>query len=264
MRVRKQLIFTLLFIVLLSPKVLCEELSWKEIKGDHFIVYYLGKDEFATNVMRKAEEYYNTIGNDLGYERRDNFWQWENRVKLYIYPTREQFLSGTAQQDWSHGFANYQKKEIRSYEWKEGFLESLLPHELTHLIFRDYVGFDGEIPVWLDEGVAQWQEPQKKAIVRQVMRQCLAAEQGYTFKDLMTIDIRTVSLASAVELFYIESASIIEFLVSKYGADQFIFFCRQLRDGKIMDEALRFAYPAEIRDVQQMEEKWKDYILGAL
>ena len=263
MQLRKRLFFALFLILTVNSIGFGQGLSWKEIKGDHFIVYYMGQDGFASNVLRKAEEYYSNIGDDLGYQRHSNFWQWENRVKIYIYPTREAFLKESGQQSWSHGYANYDQKEIGSYVWEEGFVESLLPHEITHLIFRDYVGFQGEIPVWLDEGVAQWQEPDKRAIVRQVMKQYLLTEKVYSFHDLMTIDIRNVTFAPSVQLFYVEAASIIDFFVSKYGTDQFTFFCRQLRDGKAIDEALRFAYPTEIRDINQMEEKWKEYILSA-
>ncbi len=262
MQVRKQIVFALLFILGISSDSFSEDVFWKEVKGDHFIVYYLGQDEFATNVSHKAEEYYSKISSDLGYQRYSNFWQWENRVKIYIYQTREEFLKRTGSQNWSHGYANYENKEIGSYVWETGFLEALLPHEITHLIFRDYVGLQGHVPIWLDEGVAQWEEPEKRAIVRQVMRDYLKAEKVFAFKDLMNLDIRNVSFAPSVQLFYVEAISIVDFLVSEFGADGFIFFCRQLRDGKAMDEALRFAYPTEIRDIKQMEEKWKDYILS--
>ena len=115
--------------------------DWKELKGDHFIIYYASEDKFPSEVLRKAESYYQQISSDLGYQRYSNFWQWENRVRIYVYPTREEFLTQTGQPNWSYGVANYTEKEIRSYLWSEGFMDALLPHEMTHLIFRDYVGF---------------------------------------------------------------------------------------------------------------------------
>ena len=214
-------------------------------------------------MLRKAEEYYKQIGDELGYARYSNFWQWDNRVKIYIYANQEEFLKATGRQKWSHGVADYEKKEIRSYVWKEGFLESLLPHEIAHLIFRDYVGFKGEIALWLDEGVAQWQEPAKRAIVKEAMKNALLQKKGYALKDLTEIDIRSVSYAPAVELFYIQAMSVIDFLINKQGSDVFIFFCRQLRDGKGLDEALKFTYPTSIRNLNELEEQWKEYILSA-
>ncbi|MFA7001611.1 MAG: peptidase MA family metallohydrolase, partial [Candidatus Omnitrophota bacterium] len=133
----------------------------------------------------------------------------------------------------------------------------------THLIFRDYVGFRGEVPVWLDEGVAQWQEPAKRGAVRQLMKFYFYDEKGYSLKNLTEIDVQNVRTKLAVDLFYTQSASVIDFLVTKYGGDRFVDFCRQLRDGKKMDEALPFAYPLQIRNLNELEEQWKQYILSA-
>ena len=209
-----------------------EQGVWKEVRGDHFIVFHSGEDSFAQEVLRKAEQYYKQIGEDLGYERRSGFWQWEHRAKIYIYKT------------------------------KEDFLEALLPHEITHLIFRDYVGFQGEVPIWLDEGVAQWEEPAKRKVVRSIMRFYLENGKGYSLEDLMSVDVRNMSARPAVEIFYVQAASIVDFLIAKYGSDSFIFFCRQLRDGKSIGAALPFAYPTQMRTVKEMEEKWKAYIQG--
>ena len=239
-----------------------EQGVWKEVRGDHFIVFHSGEDSFAQEVLRKAEQYYKQIGEDLGYERRSGFWQWEHRAKIYIYKTKEDFLKDSAKEEWSEGYANYTKKTIVSYEWKKDFLEALLPHEITHLIFRDYVGFQGEVPIWLDEGVAQWEEPAKRSVVRSVMRSFLETGRGYALEDLTTVDVRNISARAAVEIFYVEAASIVDFLIAKYGSDNFIFFCRQLRDGKSIGAALPFAYPTQMRTVKEMEEKWKAYIQG--
>ncbi len=233
---------------------------WKEIRGDHFIVYHSGEETFAREVLRRAEQYYKQIGEDLGYERRSSFWQWDKRVSIYIYKTREDFLKNSGGVEWSEGYADYTRKIIVSYEWKKDFLESLLPHEITHLIFRDYVGFQGEVPVWLDEGVAQWEEPAKRKVVRSVMRAYLKDGKGYSIDDLTNVNVRNISARPAIELFYVQAASIVDFLVSAYGSDSFVFFCRQLRDGKSIGAALPFAYPTQMRTVKEMEGKWKAYI----
>ena len=74
-----------------------------------------------------------------------------------------------------------------------------MPHEITHLIFRDYVGFQGEVPVWLDEGVAQWEEPAKRKVVRSIMRFYLENGKGYSLEDLMSVDVRNMSARPAFQ-----------------------------------------------------------------
>lgn len=238
--------------------------NWEELKGDHFIIFFFqGGDKFAKEVLKKAEKYYTQISADLGHERYSDFWQWDQRVKIYIYPTEEAYRKYPGSNPWSHGLADYSNREIRSYAWKEGFLEALLPHELTHLIFRDYVGFSGQIPLWLDEGVAQWEEPAKREIVKQAMQEVLKKGEALPLKTLTETDVRNWTDSGKVTAFYIQAMSIVDFLVTRFGAGDFIAFCRQLRDGKSFQEALMFSYPTAIRDLSDLEGKWKSYLADA-
>jgi len=234
--------------------------EWQALKSEHFIVYYTDNAKFTKEVSRKAEIYYKRIASELGYQRYSGFWTWDNRVKIYIHPTRKSFLSATKQPEWSEGVANYFKKEISSYARSEGFLDALLPHEMTHLIFRDYVGFTGEIPLWLDEGGAQWMEPRKRELVKMAVTRI--AEQGklLPLKKMMTLDIRTNTDSEFVGAYYVQAVSLVSYLATKHGAIRFTNFCRQLRDGKTVEEALIFVYPITIRSIEELEKKWVKYI----
>jgi len=261
-KITRTLKFSFLFWILyfLCTVPIANALEWKEIKSEHFIVYSVGDEKFAKDVSRQSETYYRKIASELGYQRYSGFWTWDRRVKIYIYPDRESFLKSTSQPEWSQGVANYTKKEISSYVWSEGFLDALLPHEMTHLIFRDYVGFKGEVPLWLDEGVAQWMEPRKREAVKAVIKKL--AEQGklLPLEKMMTLDIRQSSDNELVLNYYIQSVSLVSFLVTKYTAARFTNFCRQLRDGKSIIESLKFAYPISIRSVEELQEKWLKYV----
>ncbi|MBI2871032.1 MAG: hypothetical protein HYY14_04900 [Candidatus Omnitrophica bacterium] len=236
------------------------EPAWEEIKGDHFIVYHVGKDEFAKEVVREAERFYQRIADELGYERYSNFWQWENRVKIRIYPDRESFQSSLASPGWSEGLANYDTKEIISYAWHEGFIENLLAHEIAHLIFRDFVGFKGEVPLWLDEGVAQWMESTKRQILRENAKALLKQGELIPLRTLTSTDIRDKGKEDMVKVFYIQAAMVVGFLIEEHGSENFIELCRNLRDGKLLDEALKFAYPTTIRDLEDLEQRFRKYV----
>lgn len=253
---------TILFAmaILLAPAAVAEE--WAELKGDHFIIYYQTEDRFASEVLRKSESYYRKIGSDLGFTRYSNFWQWDNRVKIYIFPDHEGYRKATNEPAWSEGVVHYTKKEIRSYAWSKGFADALLPHEITHLIFRDYVGFKSDIPLWLDEGVAQWQEPAKRAVVRKTAKLNLNAGKVFPFDQMTSFSLGQRN-SDEIVAFYVQAASLVDFLIRQYGSDGFVTFCRQLRDGKSMNNALKFAYPTSIRNQNDLEEKWKKYILSA-
>ncbi|MCM8813475.1 MAG: hypothetical protein NC924_06030 [Candidatus Omnitrophica bacterium] len=256
--------------------------EWLQLRGDHFIVYYSPAHQRPAETSgKRAEAYYYSLAQELGYARYDNFWQWEKRVKIYLYPDRESYLQATRRPEWSQGCADYSRKSISTYVGGHDFLDTVLPHEIGHLIFRDYVGFTGDIPLWLDEGVAQWAEQAKKDERRALMRELVAQGVAVPLVRLTaanaqnlhaqvliavpaTVSAReqsgrivTVDNFSPVALFYLQAFSLVDFLIQSQGAAAFTGFCRQLRDGKKLDEALRFSYPLRIRSLEELEYQWR-------
>jgi hypothetical protein len=255
----------------------------KEIAGDHFIIVFTGNDSFPRDVAAKAEIYYSRIATDLGYPRYSEFWTWDNRVRIFIYPDHDSYIKATKQPAWSQGVADYRQKAIASYVWSKGFVESLLPHEMAHLIFRDFVGFKGEIPRWLDEGVAQWAEEDRRGQIKQMAREYYNNDTLLSITDMMKLDITRISETDKVYIrasrtkkgdqgvlflsagnlvgtYYLQAASLVGFLIERYGSYSFADFCRQLRDGKGLEESLRFAYPTKIRDLEDLEKLWREYL----
>ena len=250
----------------------------REFKTDHFVVQYpSGADEFSREAARQAEEYYRSIAEDLGYVRYDNFWRWDNRVRIIIYADHDAYLRATGRPAWSHGVADYTRKTIASYVWGTGFLDTLLAHEIAHLIFRDFVGFKGEVPLWLDEGVAQWTQKRRSGEYDGAMAQVKNAPVRLGLVEMMRLDIRalsadelvsfgagsqraTLSGAQMIRLYYAQALSVVEFLMQRYGTDRFVQLCRQLRDGRTLDEALPFVFPAQMRTLDEMETQWTAYV----
>lgn len=256
--------------------------DWQELKGEHFIVYFIQDKPFASNVLHKAEREYGRIATDLGYARYSNFWTWENRVKIYIYFDHRSFLEASGQPEWSHGMADYKSKKILGYAGSEEFLTSVIPHEIAHLVFRDFVGFKGEVPLWLDEGVAQWEENINRQWIKKIASEYLKKGTLLSIKDMMDLDVRLIkdtdkihlrstSLAgqpgiliidgkNLANLYYLQSASLVGFLIERYGSDKFTDFCRQLRDGKELEGALHSAYPVHFPGINELENKWVGYL----
>jgi hypothetical protein len=236
--------------------------EWEELKGDHFIVYYVADPAFAREVLRKAEYYYDRVARDLGYTRYGNFWKWERRCKILVFPDQEAYIRATGQPSWSIGSAHYDTKEVISYSGCQAFLDETLPHEIAHLIFRDFVGFESDIPGWLDEGVAQRQEASKQEVVDYYVWQLARARKLWPLEYLTRADPGMIQDPDEARTFYIQAASVVSFLIDKHGASSFIHLCRQLRDGKTLDEALQFTYPTKMRDLNELEEAWLAYVAG--
>jgi hypothetical protein len=257
--------------------------EWRENKSEHFIVNFIQDEKFAQDVLDAAEKDYRRIAYDLGYARYSEFWTWDKRVKIYIFSTREAFLKATGQPSWSEGMADYTNKQIVSYVWGKGFVESLLPHEIAHLVFRDFVGFQGDIPLWLDEGVAQWEEEAKRKEVKGLVQHYYDQDNLLLISDIMRLNIENLkgkqgvliratktkdgkdgvlflSANNLIEIYYLESVSLIGYLIEKFGSQSFSAFCRELRDGKSVEEALKIAYPLHIRSIAEFEAGWREYL----
>ena len=251
--------------------------------SDHFICYFTADEAFAKSVLEKAEVDYKRIASELGYPRYSEFWLWDKRVKIYIHPDKKSFLAATGQPAWSEGMADYINKEIVSYAWSEDFVESLLPHEMAHLIFRDFVGFKGEIPLWLDEGVAQWAEEAKRAEIKRRAEELYQEDSLIVFSDLMKLKIDRLkdidkvyirptitkdgekgivflSTENLVTTYYLEAVSVVGFLIEKYGSARFAGFCRDLRDGKALEDALKSSYSEFIHSTDELETAWRKYL----
>jgi len=239
-----------------------DSIAWKEEKGDHFIVYYTGSSSaFAKEVLYQAEKNYVRIADYFGYSRHSNFWTWENRVKIFIYPDPKAYMKTTQMPSWSKGMADYTEKYIATYVESETFLEDILPHEMAHLIFRDFVGFRGEVPLWLDEGAAQWAELNKRDYIQDLMRQYQKKHLVISLKEMMQIDIRKVTDDhKLIRLYYTQAASLVAFLIERFGIEPFAVFCRSLRDSATLDEALRSAYPGRVSNINELQAVWLEYL----
>lgn len=281
----KEVITALSMTMIFASPVLSIAQEWQKLKGEHFVVHFTPEQDrkFAREVLDKAESYYRHIASDLGYPRYSEFWTWDKRVNIYIYADHASFLAATGQPRWSQGMADYRNKRIVSFFWSKGFLESLLPHEMAHLIFRDFVGFEGEIPLWLDEGVAQWAEEAKRREMDFAVKQLFKKDALLSLEDMMKLDIRYITEKDRVYIrstrtkegdkgvvflsgdnlintYYLQSFSVVSFLINKYGSERFADFCRQLRDGKTIEGALKSAYPEHMRSFNELESMWREYL----
>lgn len=238
-------------------------LDWKLHKSHHVLVYYLGHEEFAKEVAKAAEDYYKDIADILDFPRYKDFWLWEKRAKIYLYKDRDSYLQYTGSPQWSGGCAYYDKREIHSFQDSPQFLDSILPHELTHLIFREFMGPGRQIPLWLDEGVACYQEKTKRMKATPAMKVLVEEGKHIPIETLAFMRLTKDIDSETAGIFYLEATSLVEFLIERFGRRRFGIFCRQLRDEKNLEEALTFAYPTAIRSLQDLERAWVEYVEGS-
>ncbi len=255
------IVFSFFFCLVIMASDLLAKASedWKEHKGYHFIIYY--KDvppDFIKSVEETAELYYQEITRNLGFTRYTG-WAWEDRAKIYIYANADDYVAAAKAGSWSHGAADWVKKEIHTYPAANGFFDSLLPHELGHIIFREFVGANPYIPRWLDEGVAMYQEKAKRWGVNQTVKKAIEENRFISLRDLSTINLQGVDDTTFINLFYDEAASVVYYLVTELGQFKFADFCRDLKAGKTLENALSSTY-MRFKNLDELNNAWMDYL----
>lgn len=224
-----------------------------------------GDEDQAHDILDHAEDYYRNIADDIGYSRYHNFWTWDDRVKIILFPDLQTYVQTTGQPPWSNGFASlyselFKSRIIVSFKGQQNFLDVILPHEITHLILHDFIGFDRPIPRFFDEGVAQLEQKDDNLQHMDVMVKLITQGRIIPLQELLHYDLLSHrNDVDSISIFYVESLYIVDFLIKTYGKDAFKDLCRHLRDGDSFEDALKGSYYPTIDSMQTLQDKWFDY-----
>lgn len=265
MRVLRYLIaFSIGPIIFLHSAAFAEAPEYRELRSGHFIIKYQKevKLEDVNSIKNISENFYRVITQEFNF-LRDKLWLWDNRAKIFIAKDQESYRKDFNCSDWSSACVNYHDKIIYTYPEHKQF-KPVFAHELTHIIFREYLKASS-LPLWLDEGVAVYVQEEyggQRAYKHQLYKLKAAIDNNSYIKlsELTGINAQTLNSKSKdfVTLFYLESFSIVNFLMKKYGRYRFSQFLSCLRRGLGPQEALAKTY-YYLKDFNALEEHWKDY-----
>ncbi len=252
----RYLIFSFAFIFLAAPAAWAGT-DFEKTASRHFEVYREKSvdESFVKEVLTFAEKYYDELTQKLGFIRYD-YWTWDDRAKIYIYGDKESYLEDTGQPAWSGGVASYREKTIRTFPRSAGFFDSLLPHEIGHIVFREVIG-SHHVPLWLEEGVACYLEPARRFGSRKTVLDAVEDGTFIPLEKLNTMNPREMSDHAQVELFYAESVSLLTFIIERFGIDRFNKVCDRVRDGKSFERALKLTLFG-VQSLEDLSQMWED------
>ncbi len=266
--------FSLLFSPCLFSDVLKEikNLPKEELKRDHFIIYHENRN-FANDISWNAEYNYKKILRHLGIADFHPWEKGENKCVILIFKNQKEFLDAVLSPlnlkneeeamvareslDWMGGLARKDENVLMIFEGAKGVENQILPHELSHLILREYFG-EANIPLWLNEGMAQYEEEGRgyKKLVMNIVRDNIFL----ALTDLFKMKSLPPSRAE-IALFYVQSASVIDYMRTQLLQTQFSQFLRQLKGGIPTDEALKEVYQWKFPNgVKDFEKRWLEYV----
>ena len=202
--------------------------KWQQMTGPDFLIYYRTDvpDDFVQTTMDTAEDELKRVTDNLGITNAPS-WGGGREIKIYIYSNRNDYVKNGGQAGWSHGVAFAKAKTIKLYPDAQGFFDTLLPHELGHIVFRDYIGYTANIPLSQLTGVR-------------------------LYKD---------SKDQVVDQFYAESASVVYYLITELDEQEFYMFCNELKNGTPFEEALHKVY-LRFKTINDLNQAWMDYLQG--
>ncbi len=114
----------------------------------------------------------------------------------------------------------------------------IVVHELTHILTKQAGEGIAELPAWLDEGVATYSEGDWRA------RRGLALQRA--LEDDRILSVRSIgsntNTPGDVDLFYGQSADIVEALIDEFGDERFADLFAVFKRGSTVDAALMEVY----------------------
>jgi hypothetical protein len=242
----------------------CQNGLEEELRSEHFIIYYDKEVEqfYVYKIRDMCENLYRRITQEFNLIREEP-WLWENRAKIYIAKDKNDFLAKFGCPSWSGACVNYRTKTIFTYSHQQRF-DVIFIHELTHIIFREYIGKE-KLPLWLNEGVAMYMENKYKESYQadlSYLKKIIKKNRYIPFKELIQLNYFSLNSRPKeyINIFYLQSFSIIYFLLKRYGREYFSNFLFFLKNDYDFEEALAkvfFSFPS----IEKLEEAWKKYFL---
>ncbi|MFC1995467.1 peptidase MA family metallohydrolase [Chloroflexota bacterium] len=225
--------------------------SWQGLtEGEVTLYWYEGKQSFAQEIMATAQQALVRLVEDTGAEL-------EKPVKIHIYADSRDLQGAMIfPQEWTGGVAFTRHGIIAigiapdNLDWGK----RAVAHELTHLVihqmtFNPY----GNLPTWLNEGLAMFAEGPLEPIFISLLNNAIAKDSLISVRSLAS---PFSAYAEESTLAYAQSHSLVEFLISNYGQDKILELLNTFREGSSYDGALNKVYGF---DMDGLSNLWRDY-----
>lgn len=257
---RRLILFCFCLIFFLSFQVRGESQNFppQRLLRDHFVIYHDNR-QLANNFGWKAEYCYKKILRHLGIADFHP-WEGENKCVILIFKSQDEYIKEMKAEEWSGGVALKNMNLFATFEGAEGLEARILPHEMTHLILWEYFK-DAEIPIWFNEGMAQYEEEGQadynfKKYILEKIKEGKYIKLSDLFKEVYIPDS-----AIKIDLFYAESASIIDYMRTELLQANFAKFVVEIKKGRPLDDILKEVYQWKFPNgIDDFEKRWLEYV----
>jgi hypothetical protein len=213
--------------------------EWQTLENERLALsWYKGGQAFGQQLFDRANVALDTLETDIGLTL-------ERPIKIFIYGSHNDLLGAisASSQEWTGGQA-FPAYGVVVIGITPGQLEwglSATTHEMTHLVIHQATDNPyGDLPRWLDEGIAVYNENQEELDddFRAIFERAVRANQLMTLRSLSSpfpADPMEANLA------YGQSGAVVKFIVDTYGPEAMGKLLEIFGEGALYDEAMQAA-----------------------
>lgn len=222
---------------------------WQTLQSGNLSVHwYRGPHTLAQQMLETAEETLSRLAQETDLRL-------QAPIDIYLYedPTDlRRSLPGAP--DWIGGvaFPEHNVVLVVADEAHAEYGRRTVSHELGHLVV-ERLSFNclTDLPVWLNEGLAMVAEGEEDPHARETLETAVAENRLLTLRQ---IESAFSAHAERASLSYVESYSVVRFLIDAYGTEKINALLSAFQEGVSTDEALQTTYGF---DTDQLEAAWR-------
>jgi hypothetical protein len=217
----------------------------------HFVIE--GYGSIPTQLSTVVESIYAEVMNQTAlysFKPKHNY-------RVVIYKTPEEFRAKTGQPEWSGGM----KTGTSVFTYEQAMINVVLAHEITHVIFGEFMQQSGFGYRWLNEGLAMYIEAHFDPVRNY---EGIRSMWNHQIRENIPMDIESIvkfspysEEAKYVSVWYSTVASMTGFLIQRGSALNFSLFLKELKNGTDIERAIQLAYPGKFNSLQQLYDSWR-------
>jgi hypothetical protein len=228
--------------------------QWQKVaKSNVDLFYYGGNQARAQKLLNAAVAALAHIKDQVGVSANKT-------AKIYVYDSKDDMGPALVSRSQSYDEMTttlgvlVSKDTLLLLGSAEGATQTIA-HELTHLVVGQATEnpFQAPLPRWLDEGLAMYNEGSLPSYNQDALTEAITTD--------TLISVRSLSAYTGdpnqVNLFYAESYSVIDYLLSQYGRDKMVALLNDFKAGAYQDDALQKVYGFGL---EGLDAKWRAHV----
>lgn len=198
--------------------------------------WYEGDDAFAQQALRMGDQGIAAAASFMGFDET-------SPIDFYVYADQTPFYDalGPSTRDNVGGEANTETRTLFALIGPSdlAYAASVVPHELTHVVFDDVTGNPYHYPPhWLNEGIAVYVSQGFESSDKRLVAQAVSSG---SLMPLAAIRGQFPTTQERFYLAYAESVSAVEYFMRTYGHDDLVKLVKTFGTGASDDEAFKAA-----------------------